>query len=83
VRTQLAQQRQALHTYQDHTVFERSELLTRTGSPYTVFTPYKKAWLARIDDARLAPASGTTRRKAGATACRTLPPRAHAARPGF
>ncbi len=43
VRTQLARQRQALHTYQDHTVFERSELLTRTGSPYTVFTPYKKA----------------------------------------
>ena len=55
VRTQLARRRQALHTYQDHTVFERSELLTRTGSPYTVFTPYKKAWLARIDDARLAP----------------------------
>jgi deoxyribodipyrimidine photo-lyase len=42
VRTQLAQQRQALHTYQDHTVFERSELLTRTGSPYTVFTPTKR-----------------------------------------
>ncbi|WP_042428850.1 cryptochrome/photolyase family protein [Comamonas granuli] len=55
VRTALARARQALHTYKDHMVFERSELLTRTGSPYTVFTPYRKAWLARIDDALLAP----------------------------
>ena len=39
----------ALHTSKDHVLFERSELLTGSGAPYTVFTPYKKAWLAKID----------------------------------
>ena len=32
----------------DHVVFERAELLTGAGRPYTVFTPYKRAWLARL-----------------------------------
>jgi deoxyribodipyrimidine photo-lyase len=43
----------ALHTIKDHVVFEARELLTRTGTPYTVFTPYKKAWLAQVDEHRL------------------------------
>ena len=28
-------------------LFEERELLTGAGTPYTVFTPYKRAWLAR------------------------------------
>ncbi|MBP6502027.1 MAG: deoxyribodipyrimidine photo-lyase [Rhodoferax sp.] len=43
----------ALHTVKDHVVFERRELLTRTGTPYTVFTPYKKAWLALVNEQQL------------------------------
>ncbi len=43
----------ALHTAKDHVVFEARELLTRNGAPYTVFTPYKNTWLARLDAARL------------------------------
>jgi len=43
----------AMHTIKDHVVFECRELLTRTGTPYTVFTPYKKAWLALADETRL------------------------------
>lgn len=39
----------ALHTSKDHVVFERSELLTAGGNPYSVFTPYKDAWLKKID----------------------------------
>ena len=39
----------ALHTGKDHVVFERSELLTGAGKPYSVFTPYKKAWLGKLD----------------------------------
>ncbi|KQW38339.1 deoxyribodipyrimidine photo-lyase [Rhizobacter sp. Root404] len=39
----------ALHTGKDHVVFERSEVLTQSGSPYTVFTPYKNAWLKRLE----------------------------------
>ena len=38
----------ALHTVKDQVVLEGRELLTKTGTPYTVFTPYKNAWLARI-----------------------------------
>ncbi len=40
----------ALHTVKDHVVLEGRELLTRGGTPYTVFTPYKKAWLALVDE---------------------------------
>lgn len=39
-----------LLTFKDHTVFERGEVLTQSGTPYTVFTPYKNAWLRKIDD---------------------------------
>ena len=41
----------ALHTVKDHVVLEGRELLTKTGTPYTVFTPYKNAWLARVGGA--------------------------------
>ncbi|MEO6855140.1 MAG: deoxyribodipyrimidine photo-lyase [Rhodoferax sp.] len=40
----------ALHTYKDHVIFERKELLTQQGRPYGVFTPYKNAWLKKVDD---------------------------------
>ncbi|CAN5722296.1 deoxyribodipyrimidine photo-lyase [soil metagenome] len=39
----------ALHTAKDHVVFERSEVLTGSGSPYSVFTPYKNAWLKKLE----------------------------------
>lgn len=45
----------AFHTYKDHTVFERDELLTQAGQPYAVFTPYRRAWLGRVDDFWLKP----------------------------
>ncbi len=49
VRTRLAAAGKAFHTFKDHTIFERSEVLTQTGNPYSVFTPYKNAWLKKID----------------------------------
>jgi len=48
-REQLAALGIALHTSKDHVVFERSEVLTQSGTPYTVFTPYKNAWLKKVD----------------------------------
>jgi len=39
----------ALHTSKDHLVFERSEILTQAGGPYSVFTPYKNAWLSKLE----------------------------------
>jgi len=38
-----------LHTYKDHVIFEKDEVLTQDGRPFTVFTPYKRAWLAKLD----------------------------------
>jgi deoxyribodipyrimidine photo-lyase len=43
------------HTAKDQAVFERDEVLTKTGQPYTVFTPYKRAWLAKVDSFFLKP----------------------------
>ena len=49
VRTRLAAAGRAFHTFKDHTILERSEVLTQTGNPYSVFTPYKNAWLKKVD----------------------------------
>jgi len=49
VRGRLAERGIALHTSKDHVVFERNEVLTRTGKPYTVFTPYRNAWLQKLE----------------------------------
>ncbi len=51
VRTALHTQGVALHTFKDHVVFERQEVLTQQGKPYTVFTPFKNAWLKKLDQA--------------------------------
>ena len=37
----------------DHVVFEERELLTQTGKPYGVFTPYLRAWTAKLGDSAL------------------------------
>lgn len=37
----------------DQVVFEKDEVLTRSATPFSVFTPYKKAWLAALTDFHL------------------------------
>jgi deoxyribodipyrimidine photo-lyase len=49
VRGALATAGIALHTSKDHVVFERSEVLSQSGNPYSVFTPYKNAWLKKLE----------------------------------
>jgi len=39
-----------LRTFKDHVIFERGEVLTAAGGPYSVFTPYKNAWLRKVDE---------------------------------
>ena len=39
-----------LRSFKDHVVFERREVLTAAGGPYGVFTPYKNAWLRKVDE---------------------------------
>ena len=47
---------QALHAagiafsdYKDQVLLEKNEVLTQQGQPYSVFTPYKRAWLQKLD----------------------------------
>ena len=40
----------SLHSFKDHVIFERTEVMTLAGKPYSVFTPYKNAWLKKVDD---------------------------------
>lgn len=48
VRGKLSESGISFLDFKDHVIFERSEVLTQTGSPYGVFTPYKNAWLKKI-----------------------------------
>mgnify|MGYP001297146323 CR=1 FL=1 len=38
----------AVHHSKDAVIFEREDVLTAGGTPYSVFTPYKNAWLKRL-----------------------------------
>ncbi|MFM9155025.1 MAG: cryptochrome/photolyase family protein, partial [Polynucleobacter victoriensis] len=44
----LEQHEIAFHTYKDHVIFERQEILTQQGGVFSVFTPYKNAWLKQL-----------------------------------
>src|SRR3954447_3281787 len=48
VRRSLEQIHCTLHTYKDQAIFEKDEVLTKRGRPFTVFTPYKQAWLEKL-----------------------------------
>ncbi|MBK9021509.1 MAG: deoxyribodipyrimidine photo-lyase [Sulfuritalea sp.] len=39
----------------DQVIFEREEVMTQGGTPFSVFTPYKNAWLRRLSPADLDP----------------------------
>lgn len=67
VSKRLASDGREFRTFKDHVVFERLEVAKQDGTPYTVYTPYARAWFERLspedvceqepDLARLAPAS--------------------------
>jgi deoxyribodipyrimidine photo-lyase len=40
----------SFHTYKDQCIFEKDEVLTDAGKPYSVFTPYSKKWKAKLND---------------------------------
>lgn len=42
-------------TFKDQVIFEGHEVLTQMGKPFSVFTPYKNAWLKALGQAQLAP----------------------------
>lgn len=44
-----------LRSFKDQVVFDFKEVLKDDGTPYTVYTPYSKRWLARLSDFYLKP----------------------------
>ena len=46
---QLAHAGIMFHSHKDHVIFERREVLTQAGQPFSVFTPYKNAWLRKVE----------------------------------
>jgi len=55
VARELAAQGVEFHAFKDQVVFEKDEVLTAAGRPYMVFTPYKNAWLKKLDAFYLKP----------------------------
>ena len=45
----------AYSDYKDQVLLERDEVLTQQGKPYSVFTPYKRAWLQGLDAFQIKP----------------------------
>lgn len=48
VHEQLVAQGREWLTFKDQVIFERDEILTGQGKSFTVFTPYKNAWLKQL-----------------------------------
>ncbi|WP_338620461.1 deoxyribodipyrimidine photo-lyase [Paludibacterium sp. THUN1379] len=70
----LQQQGCRLELVQDQVIFARDAILSKAGTPYTVFTPYKQAWLARLTSADWQPyPSETLLHKLCPIAPQTLP----------
>jgi deoxyribodipyrimidine photo-lyase len=39
----------AFHSCKDQTIFDQDDVLTQSGKPFTVFTPYKNAWFKKAN----------------------------------
>jgi deoxyribodipyrimidine photo-lyase len=39
-----------MHIFKDQVIFEKNDVLKDDGKPYTVFTPFKKKWLVRMQE---------------------------------
>ncbi len=46
----LAERGIPLHSYKDQVLFEKDEIVKQDGSPYTVYTPYSRRWLEKMND---------------------------------
>lgn len=50
IKTLLNQRGIGFHTFKDQVIFEKDEVLSATGKPYTVYTPYSKTWLKKLEN---------------------------------
>ena len=47
------------HSYKDHVLFEKDELVKEDGKPYTVFTPYKNKFIEKFNKEMVRPLNTT------------------------
>ena len=38
------------HTFKDHVIFEKQEVVKEDGKPYTIYTPYSRKWMSKLND---------------------------------
>ncbi len=50
IKSYLEEQSISFHSFKDQCIFEKNEVIKSDGTPYTVFTPYSKKWLACLDE---------------------------------
>lgn len=50
VEKMLEKQKIGFHTYKDHVIFEKDEVVKKDGDPYVVFTPYSRVWRAKLEE---------------------------------
>ena len=55
INRRLAAADSCLMDFKDQVIFERAEVMTQAGRPFTVFTPYKNAWLRTLTPSHLVP----------------------------
>ncbi len=55
VASALAEQGTQLYLYKDQALLDTDEVLTGAGKPFSVFTPYGRAWLRQLDADQLKP----------------------------
>jgi len=48
VKAALSHQQRDFLSYKDQVIFEKNEVLSLAGTPFSVFTPYKNAWLKKF-----------------------------------
>lgn len=49
VKNLLAQNNVSFHLFKDHVIFEKAEVVKDNQKPYTVFTPFSKKWLSKLN----------------------------------
>jgi deoxyribodipyrimidine photo-lyase len=50
VAAKLSHENITFHHFKDQVIFEQSEIMNGSGNPFKVFTPYKNAWLKKLDE---------------------------------
>ncbi len=53
--TKLSERNITFHAFKDQVIFEKNEVVKDDGKPYTVFTPYKRKWLEKLNNFYLKP----------------------------